>query len=141
MCDKYGVTCHSFRSYAPNAYVPESYDYHCFSDTAGKTKWPGVCTYFMATNVCYMEAINDKSHPADFHFLTTANQLMKDDNGTVMGVIATQYDKDGKETGKLCVKTSKGLLWQQAVSTAIRKWWITIATLTRTAIWNANAPP
>lgn len=110
MCDKYGVTCHSFRAYAPNTYVPESYDYHCFSDTAGKTKWPKVCTYFMATNVCYMEAVNDKAHPAAFHFLTAANQLMTDDSGAVVGVIATQYDKDGKETGKLCVKTRKGVV-------------------------------
>ena len=91
-CAEYGVEPASFRAYAPNAIVPESYDYHCFRNVGGYT-WDEKCGYFQATNVCYTDAQADKhSKPATFFFNTKAQELCVED-GKVTGVFARREGK------------------------------------------------
>ena len=87
-CDEYGVTYRSFRPHAPKAIVPESYDYHMFSNAA-KYPFDEHCGYFVATNVCYTDAKDPEKHekPATFIFDTKAQDLLVED-GKVTGVFA-----------------------------------------------------
>ena len=102
---EYGVTPVSFRPHAPNAIIPESYDYHMWR--SDKTyEFPEVCTYFAPTNVLYVDSINaDKyPNPATYYFETCAKQLYVED-GAVKGVFAE--DKDGNLR---LYKASKGVI-------------------------------
>jgi fumarate reductase flavoprotein subunit len=90
---KYGVTTDSFRAYAPNAIIPESFSYHQFHSD-GSYEFPSECSYFVATSVLYVDSQDADTHDkvATYHFNTCAQQLVKDDSGRVTGVIATDAD-------------------------------------------------
>ncbi len=93
---QYGVEPDSFRAYAPNAIIPESFSYHQFHSDKSY-EFPPECSYFLATSVLYVDSQDADKHEkvATYHFNTCAQQLVKDASGTVTGVIAT--DPDGNE--------------------------------------------
>ena len=103
-CDEYGVTVRSFRARAPKAIVPETYDYHMFSNTA-QYPFDKHCGYFAATNVCYTDAKDAEKHekPATFIFNTKAQDLLIED-GAVKGVFA---ERDGE---LLLFKATRGVI-------------------------------
>ena len=103
-CDEYGVTVRSFRARAPKAIVPETYDYHMFSNAA-QYPFDEHCGYFTATNVCYTDAKDAEKHekPATFIFQTKAQDLLVED-GAVKGVFA---ERDGE---LILFKASKGVV-------------------------------
>ena len=92
-CAEYGVIPISFRAHAPNATIPESYDYHMFFGVGGY-EFDERCGYFAATNVCYTDAKDAEKHekPATFFFNTKAQELCVED-GKVVGVFA---QRDGE---------------------------------------------
>ena len=104
-CAEYGVFPVSFRAHAPNAMIPESYDYHMFFSD-GSYQFSEQCGYFMATNVLYTDSINAEKHenPATYFFNTKAIQLYVDKNGRVAGVYAV---KEGKN---ILFLASKGVI-------------------------------
>lgn len=87
-CAEFGVVPVSFRAHAPNAIIPESYDYHMFVNV-GEHKFNEKCGYFAATNVLFEDSQNaDKyEHPATYFFNTKAQELLVED-GRVTGVFA-----------------------------------------------------
>ncbi len=103
-CDEYGVTVRSFRPHAPHAIVPESYDYHMFSNTA-RYPFSKRCGYFTATNVLFTDATDPEKHekPATYFFNTKAQDLLVED-GKVTGVFA---EKDGE---LLLFKATRGVI-------------------------------
>ena len=103
-CDEYGVTVRSFRARAPKAIVPETYDYHMFSNAA-QYPFDEHCGYFTATNVCYTDAKDREKHekPATFIFKAKAQDLLVED-GAVKGVFA---ERDGE---LLLFKATKGVV-------------------------------
>lgn len=92
-CAEYGVKPRSFRAYAPNTYVPESYDYHSWS-ADGSFTFSDKTNYFKPTAVCYHDSINADKHanPATYFFNTRAQDLLVED-GKVVGVFA---EREGK---------------------------------------------
>lgn len=90
---KYGVEPDSFRAYAPNAIIPESFSYHQFHSDGSYT-FPPECSYFTPTSVLYVDSQDADNHEkvATYHFGTLAQQLVKDDSGRVTGVVATDPD-------------------------------------------------
>ena len=55
---EFGVVPVSFRAHAPNAIIPESYDYHMFVNV-GEQKFNEKCGYFeIATNVLFEDSQN-----------------------------------------------------------------------------------
>lgn len=92
-CAEYGVVPLSFRAHAPNAIIPESYDYHMFFGV-GDFQFDDKCGYFAATNVCYTDAQRSDKHekPAVFFFNTKAQDLLVE-GGRVVGVFA---ERDGE---------------------------------------------
>ena len=92
-CAEYGVVPLSFRAHAPNAIIPESYDYHMFYGV-GDYQFDDKCGYFAATNVCYTDAQRTDKHdkPAVFFFNTKAQDLLVE-GGRVVGVFA---ERDGE---------------------------------------------
>ena len=103
-CAEYGVTVRSFRARAPKAIVPETYDYHMFSNTA-QYPFDEHCGYFAASNVCYTDSKDAEKHekPATFLFNTKAQDLLVED-GAVKGVFA---ERDGE---LLLFKATKGVI-------------------------------
>lgn len=92
-CAEYGVVPLSFRAHAPNAIIPETFDYHMFY-AAGEYEFDDKCGYFAASNVCYTDAQRSDKHenPAVFFFNTKAQDLLVED-GRVVGVFA---ERDGQ---------------------------------------------
>ncbi len=92
-CAEYGVIPISFRAHAPNAIVPETYDYHMFFGVGG-FQFDERCGYFAASNVCYTDAQRADKHekPAVFFFNTKAQDLLVE-GGRVVGVFA---ERDGE---------------------------------------------
>ncbi|MCI8400794.1 MAG: FAD-binding protein [Lachnospiraceae bacterium] len=92
-CAEYGIEPASFRAYAPNATIPESYDYHMFRNT-GNHVFDDKCGYFQATNVLYEDSRNADKYekPATYFFNTSAKELLVE-NGKVTGVFA---ERDGQ---------------------------------------------
>ena len=103
-CAEYGVVPFSFRAHAPNAIIPESYDYHMFYGVTGY-QFDDKCGYFAASNVCYTDAKDPAKHekPATFVFNTKAKELLKED-GRVVGVFA---EKDGE---LILFRATKGVI-------------------------------
>ena len=87
-CAEFGVVPVSFRAHAPNAIIPESYDYHMFVNV-GDHQFDSKCGYFAATNVLYEDSQNAEKyeHPATYFFNTKAQELLVED-GRVTGVRA-----------------------------------------------------
>lgn len=87
-CAEFGVVPASFRAHAPNATIPESYDYHMFFN-AGEHVFGPKCGYFAATNVLFEDSQNAEKyeHPATYFFNTKAQELLVED-GRVTGVFA-----------------------------------------------------
>jgi succinate dehydrogenase/fumarate reductase flavoprotein subunit len=87
-CAEFGVVPVSFRAHAPNAIIPESYDYHMFVNVGGH-EFDSKCGYFAATNVLYEDSQNAEKyeHPATYFFNTKAQELLIED-GKVTGVFA-----------------------------------------------------
>lgn len=92
-CAEFGVVPVSFRAHAPNAIIPESYDYHMFVNV-GDHQFDSKCGYFAATNVLYEDSQNAEKyeHPATYFFNTKAQELLVED-GRVTGVFA---QRDGE---------------------------------------------
>lgn len=92
-CAEFGVVPASFRAHAPNAIIPESYDYHMFVNT-GDHVFDSKCGYFAATNVLYEDSKNAEKyeHPATYFFNTKAQELLVED-GKITGVFA---QRDGE---------------------------------------------
>ena len=92
-CAEFGVVPVSFRAHAPNAIIPESYDYHMFVNV-GDHQFDSKCGYFAATNVLYEDSQNAEKyeHPATYFFNTKAQELLVED-GRVPGVFA---QRDGE---------------------------------------------
>lgn len=92
-CGEYGVIPWSFRAHAPNAIIPESYDYHMFIGVGGY-EFDEKCGYFAATNVLYTDSKNADKHakPATYFFNTKAKELLIED-GKVTGIFA---ERDGQ---------------------------------------------
>lgn len=88
-CAEFGVVPVSFRAHAPNAIIPESYDYHMFVNV-GDHQFDSKCGYFAATNVLYEDSQNAEKyeHPATYFFNTKAQELLVED-GRVTGVFRT----------------------------------------------------
>ena len=103
-CAKYDVIPLSFRAHAPNAIIPESYDYHMFYGV-GNYEFDERCGYFAATNVCYTDAKDASIHdkPATFIFNCKAHELLKED-GKVVGVFA---EKNGE---LILFRATKGVI-------------------------------
>ncbi|MBR2835302.1 MAG: FAD-binding protein [Coriobacteriales bacterium] len=94
---EYGVFPDSFRAYAPNAIIPESFSYHQFHRTADTPKFPAECSYFVATSILYVDSQDAEKHGgvcATYDFYTCAQQLVKDNQGRVDGVVALNEDGD-----------------------------------------------
>ena len=93
-CAEYGVEPDSFRAYAPNAIIPESFSYHQFHTVDPSITFPEETGYFKPTAVLYVDSQNAEKHdvPAVYHFHTCAQQLVKDADGRVDGVVATAED-------------------------------------------------
>lgn len=93
-CAEYGVEPDSFRAYAPNAIIPESFSYHQFHTVDPSITFPEETGYFKPTAVLYVDSQNAEKHetPAVYHFHTCAQQLVKDADGRVDGVVATTED-------------------------------------------------
>ena len=92
---EYDVYPDSFRAYAPNAIIPESFSYHQFHRTENTPKFPEECSYFVATSILYVDSQDAEKHGgncATYDFYTCAQQLVKDESGRVDGVIATNPD-------------------------------------------------
>jgi fumarate reductase flavoprotein subunit len=87
-CAEFGIVPVSFRAYAPEAIIPESYDYHMFMNT-GDHVFNDKCGYFAATNVLFEDSMNAEKyeHPATYFFNTKAQELLVED-GKVTGVFA-----------------------------------------------------
>ena len=83
-CAEFGVVPVSFRAHAPNAIIPESYDYHMFVNV-GDHQFDSKCGYFAATNVLYEDSQNAEKyeHPATYFFNTKAQELLVED-GTLV---------------------------------------------------------
>ena len=60
-CAEFGVVPVSFRAHAPNAIIPESYDYHMFVNV-GDHQFDSKCGYFAATNVLYEDSQNAEKY-------------------------------------------------------------------------------
>ena len=93
-CAEFGVEPDSFRAYAPNAIIPESFSYHQFHTVDPSITFPEETGYFKPTAVLYVDSQNAEKHdvPAVYHFHTCAQQLVKDADGRVDGVVATAED-------------------------------------------------
>ena len=95
-CAEFGVVPVSFRAHAPNAIIPESYDYHMFVNV-GDHQFDSKCGYFAATNVLYEDSQNAEKyeHPATYFFNTKAQELLVED-GRVTGVIIRDAQNGNK---------------------------------------------
>ena len=92
---EYGVEPDSFRAYAPNAIIPESFSYHQFHKVDDSVTFPEETGYFLPTAVLYVDSQDADKHDgvcATYDFYTCAQQLVKDDAGRVTGVVATAQD-------------------------------------------------
>ncbi len=92
---EYGVEPDSFRAYAPNAIIPESFSYHQFHKVDDSVTFPEETGYFLPTAVLYVDSQDADKHDgvcATYDFYTCAQQLVKDDSGRVTGVVATAQD-------------------------------------------------
>ena len=92
---EYGVEPDSFRAYAPNAIIPESFSYHQFHKVDDSVKFPEETGYFLPTAVLYVDSQDADKHNgvcATYDFYTCAQQLVKDDSGRVTGVVAKAQD-------------------------------------------------
>jgi len=103
-CAEYGVIPWSFRAHAPNAIIPESYDYHMFFGI-GCYEFDQRCGYFAASNVCYTDAKDASKHekPASFIFNCKAKELLKEGD-RVVGVFA---EKNGE---LILFRATKGVI-------------------------------
>ena len=112
-CAEFGVVPVSFRAHAPNAIIPESYDYHMFVNV-GDHQFDSKCGYFAATNVLYEDSQNAEKyeHPATYFFNTKAQELLVED-GRVTGVFA---QRDGE---LWLFRATKGVILPPAASTRI----------------------
>ena len=106
-CAEFGVVPVSFRAHAPNAIIPESYDYHMFVNV-GDHQFDSKCGYFAATNVLYEDSQNAEKyeHPATYFFNTKAQELLVED-GRVTGVIIRDAQNDNKY---IQLNASKGVI-------------------------------
>lgn len=106
-CAEYGVYPDSFRAYAPNAIIPESYSYHQFHTTDDTPEFPDECSYFAATSVLYVDSKDEEKYgeyAAKYYFNTKAEQLVKDGD-RITGVVATN------EAGEYVMyKAAKGVV-------------------------------
>ena len=95
-CAEFGVVPVSFRAHAPNAIIPESYDYHMFVNV-GDHQFDSKCGYFAATNVLYEDSQNAEKyeHPATYFFNTKAQELAE--KGYPSGTLVVA---DKQESGK-----------------------------------------
>jgi succinate dehydrogenase/fumarate reductase flavoprotein subunit len=93
-CAEYGVEPDTFRAYAPNAIIPESFSYHQFHTVDSSITFPDETGYFKPTAVLYVDSQNAEKHDvvAEYHFYTCAQQLVKDADGRIDGVVATAED-------------------------------------------------
>ena len=92
---EYGVEPDSFRAYAPNAIIPESFSYHQFHKVDDSVTFPEETGYFLPTAVLYVDSQDADKHNgvcATYDFYTCAQQLVKDESGRITGVIATDAD-------------------------------------------------
>ena len=92
---EYGVEPDTFRAYAPNAIIAESFSYHQFHKVDDSVTFPEETGYFLPTAVLYVDSQDADKHDgvcATYDFYTCAQQLVKDDFGAVTGVIATAQD-------------------------------------------------
>ena len=94
---EYGVEPDSFRAYAPNAIIPESFSYHQWHKVDDSVTFPEETGYFLPTAVLYVDSQDADKHngvSATYDFYTCARQLVQDETGRVTGVIAKR-DDDG----------------------------------------------
>ena len=92
---EWGVEPDSFRAYAPNAIIPESFSYHQWHKVDDSVTFPEETGYFLPTAVFYVDSQDAEKHNgvcATYEFYTCAQQLVKDENGRVDGVVATKDD-------------------------------------------------
>lgn len=93
----YGVEPDSFRAYAPNAIIPESFSYHQFHKVDDSVTFPEETGYFLPTAVLYVDSQDAEKHGgvcATYDFYTCAQQLVQDESGRVTGVIAKRDEDD-----------------------------------------------